>query len=101
MIGYILTGFLLIFACRKFYKYRAIFKQLSKKEWLQFGAGFLLAWAGAVFIIIGGANITEMIEIPWLKSLLEIGVILIGLALAGIIMSKILPKKIKEFYLGD
>ncbi|MCM3722897.1 hypothetical protein [Solibacillus isronensis] len=101
MIGYILTGLLLIFATRKFYKHRAVFKQLSKKEWLQFGAGFLLAWAGAVFIIIGGSNITDMIEITWLKNLMEIGVILIGLALAGIIMSKVLPYKIKEFYLGD
>lgn len=63
MIGYILTGLLLIFTSRKFYKYRANFKQLSKKEWLQFGASFLLAWAGAVFIIIGGSNITDMIEI--------------------------------------
>ncbi|MER2112254.1 MAG: hypothetical protein ABS960_06135 [Solibacillus isronensis] len=98
MIGYILTGLLLIFTSRKFYKYRANFKQLSKKEWLQFGASFLLAWAGAVFIIIGGSNITDMIEIAWLKNLLEIGVILIGLAFAGIIMSKVLPKKIKEIY---
>ncbi|MBM7665991.1 succinate dehydrogenase hydrophobic anchor subunit [Solibacillus kalamii] len=101
MIGYILTGFLLIFAIRRFYKYRAIFKQLSKKEWLQFGAGFLLAWAGAVFIIIGGSSITDMVEITWLNNLLGIVLILIGLALAVIIMSKILPNKIKEFYSGD
>lgn len=101
MIGNILTGLLLIFAIRKFYKNRAVFKQLSKKEWLQFGAGFLLAWAVAVFIIIGGSNITDMVEITWLNNLLEIGLILIGLALAIIIMSKILPNKIKEFYSGD
>lgn len=101
MIGYILTGLLLIFAIRKFYKHRAVFKQLSKKEWLQFGVSFLTAWAGAVFIIIGGSNITDKIEITWLKSLLEIGVILIGLALAGIIMSKFVPKKIKAFYLEN
>lgn len=101
MIGFILTGFLLIFASRKFYKHRKVFKQLSKKEWLQFAAGFLLAWAGAVFIIIGGSNITDMIEITWLNNVLEIGLILIGLALAIIIMSKILPNKIKEFYSGD
>ena len=87
-----------IFGIRGFYKNRALFKQLSKKEWLQFAAGFLLAWAGAVFIIIGGSNITDLIEITWLKNLVEIGLILIGLAFAGIIMSKVLPKKIKEFY---
>ena len=100
MIGFILTGFLLIFASRKFYKHRTVFKQLSKKEWLQFAAGFLLAWAGAVFIIIviGGSNITDMIEITWLNNVLEIGLILIGLALAGIIMNKFLPKKIKQIY---
>lgn len=98
MIGYILTGFLLIFASRKFYKHRTVFKQLSKKEWLQFAAGFLMAWAGAVFIIIGGSNITDLIDITWLKNLVEIGLILIGLALAGIIMNKFLPKKIKEIY---
>lgn len=98
MIGYILTGLLLIFGIRGVYKNKAVFKQLSKKEWLQFGAGFLLAWAGAVLIIIGGSKITDLIEITWLKNLVEIGLILIGLAFAGIIMSKVLPKKIKEFY---
>lgn len=98
MVGYILTGFLLIFAIRKFYKYRAVFKQLSKKEWLHFVSCFLLAWAGAVFIIIGGSNITDMIEITWLNNLLEIGLILIGLAWAGIIMNKFLPEKLREFY---
>src|SRR5690606_17763037 len=98
MTGYIMNGLILIFLIMRLYKNRKTFKQLSKKEWLQFGAGFLLAWAGAVFIIIGGSNITDLIEITWLNNVLEIVLILIGLALAGIIMNKFLPEKLREFY---
>jgi len=82
----------------KIYKNKEIFKQLSKKEWLQGGVGFLIAWAVAVFIIIGGSNITDMIQITWLNKVSEIILILLGLALAGYIMNKTLPEKLREFY---
>ena len=98
MFGYIMFGLLLIFSIRKFYKNRAVFKQLSKKEWLQYILGFLFAWMTAALVIIGGSNLTDAIQIAWLNKVLAIIVILIGLALAGYIMNKTLPEKLKEFY---
>ncbi|MBD8033132.1 hypothetical protein [Solibacillus merdavium] len=98
MIGFIMSGLLLLFVSMKFYKNREIFKQLSKKDWLQYGAGFLFAWAVAILVIMGGANLTETIQIGWLENVLEFVIILIGLALAGFIMNKTLPDKLREFY---
>ena len=98
MFGYIMFGLLLIFSVMKFYKNRAVFKQLSKKEWLQYILGFLFAWMIAALVIIGGSNLTDAIQIAWLNKVLAIIVILIGLALAGYIMNKTLPEKLKEFY---
>lgn len=98
MIGYIMFGLLLIFSSMKFYKSRALFKQLSKKEWLQYVVGFLFAWLVAVIIIIGSSKLTNSIQIGWLDNILTIIIILIGLASAEFIMNKTLPKKVKEFY---
>lgn len=98
MFGYIMCGLILIFSIKKFYKGRALFKQLSKKEWLQYIVGFLFAWLVAVIIIIGGAKLTNSIQIGWLGTILGIIIILIGLASAGFIMNKTLPEKLKEFY---
>nr|WP_255731509.1 hypothetical protein [Solibacillus sp. MA9] len=93
-----MLGLLLIFSIMKFYKNKAIFKQLSKKEWLQYTLGFLFAWAVGAIIIIGGSNLTDIIQIAWLNKVLAIIFILIGLAFAGFIMNKTLPRKLKEFY---
>ena len=87
MIGNILFGLLVIISIIKFYKNRATFKQLSKKEWLQFIYGFLVAWIVAIVVIIGGKNIIDLIQITWLNKLLAILLILIGLTLAGLIMN--------------
>ena len=98
MISKILLGLLLIFSVMKFYKNRNLFKQLTKKEWLQYLAGFLGAWAVAIIIIFGGVNLTEQIENVWLSKMVAIVFILIALALGGIIMKKMLPKKLNDFY---
>lgn len=98
MIGYIMCGLLVIISIMKFYKNRATFKQLSKKEWLQYIFGFLVAWIVAVVVIIGGKNIIDLIHITWLNKLLAILLILIGLTLAGLIMNKTLPQKLKQLY---
>ena len=98
MIGFIMSGILWIFLIMKFYKNREIFKQLSKKEWLQFGLGFLVAWAVAIIVIMGGSNLTDTMQTAWLVNVLEIVMILIGLALAGLIINKTLPGKLREFY---
>ena len=99
MIGNIMFGLLLIFSIMKFYKSRALFKKLSKKEWLQYIVGSLFAWIVAVIIIIGGSKLTNSIQIGWLDNILAIIIILIGLASAGFIMNKTLPEKLKEFYM--
>lgn len=98
MISKILLGLLLIFSVMKFYKNRNLFKQLTKKEWLQYIAGFLGAWVVAIIIIFGGVNLTEQIENVWLSKMVAIVFILIALALGGIILKKILPKKLNDFY---
>lgn len=98
MIGFIMCGLLLIFSIVKFYKNRELFKQLSKKEWLQYILGYLFACAVAMIVIIGGKNLTDMIQIAWLNKVMAIGFILIGLSFAGFIMNKTLPVKVKEFY---
>ena len=98
MFGLIMSGLLWIFLIMKFYKNRSLFMKLSKKEWLQFGAGFLVAWAVAVVVIIGGSNFTDTVQIAWLVNVLEIAIILMGLVLAGFIMNKTLPEKLREFY---
>ncbi|OBW57096.1 hypothetical protein A9986_10145 [Solibacillus silvestris] len=98
MVGWILNELLSLFLIVKFYKNREIFKQLSKKEWLQGGGGFLVAWAVAILIIIGGSNFTDAIQIVWLSKVFEVVLILIGLGLAGYILHKTLPEKLKELY---
>ncbi|WP_427107814.1 hypothetical protein [Lysinibacillus xylanilyticus] len=98
MIGYIMFVLLLIFLIMKFYKSRALFKQLSKKEWLQYIVGFLFAWIVAAIIIIGGSKLTNSIQIGWLDNILTIIIILIGLVSAGFIMNKTSPGKLKKFY---
>lgn len=99
MVGYILFVLALFFSIMKFYRSRALFKKLSKKEWLQYIVGFLFAWIVAATIIIGGSKLTNSIQIGWVENILAIIFILLGLASAGFIMSKTLPEKIKEFYL--
>ena len=98
MIGKILLVLFLLFCIMKFYKNRNLFKQLTKKEWLQYITGFLCAWAVAAIIIIGGSNLTDNIESVWLNKMIAIGFVLLGLTLAGIIMKKTLPEKLKDFY---
>lgn len=98
MFGFIMFALLWIVLIVKFYKNRNLFKQLSKKEWIQFIVGFLLAWAIAVIIIIGGSELTGTIQIAWLNKVLAIIFVLIGLAFAGFIMNKFLPEKLKELY---
>ncbi|MEG0472930.1 MAG: hypothetical protein RR588_11395, partial [Solibacillus sp.] len=79
-------------------KSRALFKQLSKREWFQYIAGFLSAWIVAATIIIGSSELTDGIQMGWFNNVLAILFILIGLVSAGFIMNKTLPEKLKEFY---
>lgn len=98
MNGFIMSGLLLFFSVMRFYKNRRIFKQLSRREWFQYIAGFLLAWAAAVGVIIGSSTLTDALQIGWLNKVLAIVFVLIGLALAGFIINKTLPEKLRQFY---
>lgn len=102
MIAYIMLGLVIIISIIRFYRNRArlktFFKTLSKKEWLQYITVFLFAWAVAATIIIGGAKLTNTIDLGWISTILGIVIILIGLSIAGVILEKFLPEKVKVFY---
>lgn len=98
MVKSIIFVVLLLFTFVKFYKNRALFKQLTGKEWLQTIVVFLLAWTVAIIIVIASSKFTSMIEPTWIKNLLAIFCIIIGLAFGSFIMHKFSPKKVKAFY---
>ncbi|MFJ7667555.1 hypothetical protein ACIQXI_10615 [Lysinibacillus sp. NPDC097195] len=98
LIKYLLIGILLFLTITRFYKGRAIFKNLSKKEWAKYIGGFSFAWSIAAMIIISGSKLSNTIQIGWLNNILSISIIFIGLASAEFTMRKTLPEKIKEFY---
>ena len=99
MIGLILLCLFIVFSISKFMKHKGLFKQLSKKEWVQYIGGYLCALAVAILIIIGGSTLLDdAIQIDWINKGLKIILILIGLTLAGFMMKKTIPEKLKEFY---
>ena len=102
MIAHIMLVLVIIVSIIRFYKNRArlrtLFKTLSKKEWLQYITVFLFAWAVAFTIIIGGAKLTNTLDLGWISTILGIVIILIALALASFILDKLLPEKVKVFY---
>lgn len=98
MASYVLTGLLVIFSLSKFYKHRQLFKQLSKKEWLQYLVGFLSAWIIAATIIIGGSKLLSTMQVGKFSTVFSIVLILLALVCAGFIMKRTLPEKLKTFY---
>ena len=102
MIARIMLGLVVIVSIIRFYRNRArlrtLFKTLSKKEWLQYITVFLFAWAVAATIIIGGAKLTNTLDLGWISTILGIVIILIALALASFILEKLVPEKVKAFY---
>lgn len=98
MIGYIMFGLVLVLSIMKFYKNRTLFKQFSKKEWLQYIVVFLFAWLVAAIIIIGGAKLKNSIQTGWVNDIVAIIIILMALTSAGFIMNKLVPEKLKAFY---
>ena len=102
MIAYIMLGLVIIVSIIKFYRnrerLRTLFKTLSKKEWLQYITVFLFAWAVAATIIIGGAKLTNTLDLGWINIILGLVIILIGMSIASFIFEKLLPEKVKAFY---
>lgn len=102
MISYIMLSLVIIISIIRFYKSRArlrtLFKTLSKKECLQYMTVYLFACAVAVTTVLGGAELTNTIDLGWIDTILGIIIILIGLTLARLILEKLLPEKVKAFY---
>lgn len=98
MILWTIYGMFLILSVNKFYKNITLFQQLSKKEWGQYIIGFFFAWCIAALVIISGTALINAIEIEWLRYLVFIFVILVALQTAGLLMNKIVPKKLRAFY---
>ena len=102
MFAYIMLGLVIIVSIIRFYKnrvrLRTLFKTLSKKEWLQYITVFLFAWAVTFTIIIGGAKLTNTLDLGWISTILGIVIILIALSIASFIFEKLVPEKVKAFY---
>ena len=82
----------------KLYKSRALFKKLTRQEWLHTIDVFLLAWTVAILIVMGASKLTSMMETTWLRNLFTIFCIIIALACGNMVMHHFSPKKIKAFY---
>jgi len=99
-----MLGLVIIISAIRFYKNRArlktLFKTLSKKERLQYIIVFLFAWAVAATIIVGGAKLTNTLDLGWINIILGLVIILIGVSIASFIFEKLLPEKVKAFYNG-
>ena len=102
MFSSIMLGLVIIISAIRFYKNRArlktLFKTLSKKERLQYIIVFLFAWAVSVTIIIGGAKLTNPLDLGWINTILGIIIILVALSIASFILEKFAPEKVKAFY---
>ena len=98
MFTYIILVLIITISIIRFYRNRAFFKTLSKKEWLQYIAAVLLACTIVVTFIFVGAELIEPIEIGWINTILRIVIIFIGLGIAGFLLEKWLPEKVKALY---
>lgn len=98
MLKIVIPILIIILLVWKFYNHRQLFHELTKKEWVQYIGGFIVAWGVAVIIIVGGRKIVNQVHISWLNDILVIALILIGLLAGGYIMVKTVPQKLRSFY---
>ena len=98
MLGFVITILFIILLVWKFYNHRQLLRELTKREWIQYITGFIVAWGVAVIIIIGGRKIVNQVQSSWLHDMLAIAFILLGLLAAGYIMEKTIPQKLRSFY---
>ena len=98
MLKIVIPILIIILLAWKFYNHRELFRELTKREWVQYIGGFIIAWGVAVIIIVGGKEIVNQVQISWLNDILGIALILLGLLVAGYIMVKTIPQKLKPFY---
>lgn len=98
MISTIIFVLLMLFTFVKLYKSRALFKKLTRQEWLHTICVFLLAWTVAILIVMEASKLTSMMEATWLRNLFTIFCIIIALACGSMVMHHFSPKKIKAFY---
>ena len=82
----------------RLYRRRNDLKQLTKQEWRQYIGAFLLAWGLAVLIIIGGAKLLHVLDVETFRFGFAVMFIVAGLAVARVILSKLLPQKVRDMY---
>lgn len=98
MILWTIYGIFLILFVTKFYKNKTLFQQLSIREWVQYIVVFFFAWCMAALVIISGTALINAIEVVWVRYLAFIIVILVALQMAGLLMNKLVPRKLRAFY---
>jgi len=98
LLEFVIPILFIILLVWKFYNHRHVFRELTKREWVQYIGGFIVAWSVAVIIIIGGRKIVNQVQISWLHDMLAIALILLGLLAGGYIMTKTSPQKLRSFY---
>ena len=98
MLKIIIPILIIILSVWKFYNHRQLFRELTKKEWVQYIAGFLVAWGVGVIIIIGGRKMVDQVQISWQHDMLGIAFIILGILAGGYIMVKTVPQKLRSFY---
>ena len=98
LLSFVISILFIILLVWKFYNYRQLFRELTKREWIQYIAGFVVAWGVSVIIIMGGRKMVDQVQISWLNDILAIAFILLGLLAGGYIMEKTIPQKLRTFY---
>ena len=97
-MNFVIPILIIILLVWKFYNHRQLFRELTKKEWVQYIGGFIVAWVVGVVIIIGGRKMVNQVQISWLNDMLAVAFILLGLLAGGYIMEKTIPQKLRSFY---
>ncbi|MEK4629113.1 MAG: hypothetical protein ABS944_03225 [Solibacillus sp.] len=94
-----LLGIILVLTIVKFSKNRTLFSKLNAKEWMQYIVVVLTSIAICISIVIAGKGYVSNLNIGVSVIIINIVFVLIGLIVAGFIMKKFLPEKVKSFYL--
>ena len=97
-MNFVIPILIIILLVWKFYNHRQLFRELTKKEWVQYIGGFIVAWVVGAVIIIGGRKMVNQVQISWLNDMLAVAFILLGLLAGGYIMEKTIPQKLRSFY---
>ena len=97
-MGIIVWILLTLLIIQKFYKNRALFKHLSKIEWIQYIIGLIVGITIAMLIIFGGKKLLNIWAVESGAEFYQIVIILSALVVGSYLFEKLMPEKIKPFY---